>query len=156
MTVWTPAIEAVHGVAGGHRRGGAARPHTMILPVGSPTHRGFSVMATLRNTLEPISQMAKQDHGARQVQEAEEVSAPALIAGDEAPRVLEPGEETLDAPAAAVAPQRATVLGPVDAIASVRSDELDVDRRERAVERVAVVGGVPDQSGRVVGEKTGV
>ena len=100
--------------------------------------------------------MAQQNECARQVKEAEEVAAAPLVAGDEAPRVLEPGEQTFDAPAAAVAPQGATVLGHIDAIPPVRGDELDVDGRERTVKGVAVVGGVADQSGRVVGEKAGV
>lgn len=100
--------------------------------------------------------MAKQDECTRQVKKAEEVAATALIAGDEAARVLEPSEETLDAPAAAVTPQGATVLGQVHAIAAVRRDELDVDGGERAVEWVAIVGGVADQERRVVGQETGV
>lgn len=100
--------------------------------------------------------MAKQDDCARQVKKAEEVTAATFIAGDEAPRVLKPGKQTLDTPPAAVAPQGAPVLREIDAIASMRSDECDVDRCERAVEGVAVVGGVPDQVHGVVGEKAGV
>ena len=100
--------------------------------------------------------MAKQNDRARQVKEAEIVAAAALIAGDEAPRVLEPGKEALDAPAASVSSKRAAVLGQVDAIAPMRGDEFDLAGGEGPVERVAVVGRVANEALRVVGEKAGV
>ena len=100
--------------------------------------------------------MAKQDDRTGQVKETREVGTPALVAGDQASGVLEPREETFDSPAALVASERTAVLGEVDAIAAMGGNEFDVESRERAVERVAVIGGVPDDPRRVVGEKTGV
>ena len=117
---------------------------------------GLVACLLLVQALEPISQMAKQDDRTRQVKEAGKVRAAALVARDEAPRVLEPGEEALDSPAAFVAPERAAVLGQIDAIASMRRNQLDVVRGEGAVERVAVIGRVPDEPRGVVGEEAGI
>ena len=99
--------------------------------------------------------MAKQDERARQVQEAEKVAATTLVASDQAPRVLKPRKETLHAPSTSVPSKGAAVLGQVDAIAPMGRDEFDLTGRERAVERVAVVGGIPDEPLRIVGEEAG-
>ena len=100
--------------------------------------------------------MPKQNHGAGEVQETREIGRAPLVAGDESARVLEPGEESLDSPAAFVAPERAAVLGQIDAIASMRSNQLDVVRGEGPVERVAVIGRVPDEPRGVVREEAGI
>lgn len=100
--------------------------------------------------------MAKQDDRTRQVQKAREVRAVAFVTGDQAARVLEPREETLDSPAAFVAPERAAVLSQMDAVATMGGNQFDVERGERAVERVAVVRRIADQPDRVLGEEAGV
>ena len=106
--------------------------------------------------LEPISQMAKQDDRTRQVKKAGKVRAAALVARDEAPRVLEPGEEAFDLPASFVAPERAAVLGQIHPVPPMGRDQFNLERREGTVERVAVVGGVADQPERIVRQKAGV
>ena len=100
--------------------------------------------------------MAKQDDRTRQVKKTREVRATAFMARDQAPGVLEPGEEAFDAPAALVAPERPAVLGQVDAIAAMGGNQFDVEGRQRAIERVAVIGGVPDDAVRVLREKAGI
>lgn len=77
----------------------------------------------------------------------------ALPASDDAPRVVEPGEEALDFPAAARAPEGSAVLG-ARAAAPVRSDHFDaVGLAEMLIERVTVVPAVADQARREVREE---
>jgi hypothetical protein len=90
------------------------------------------------------------------MKEPGEVRRASFVPGDEAARVLKPGEEPFDAPPTLVASERAAVLRHVDAVAAMRSDQLDPAVRELAVEAVAVIGGVADQAYGVVGEKAGV
>jgi hypothetical protein len=90
------------------------------------------------------------------VKEAGEVGGASFVPGDQTARVLEPGEESFDAPPASVAAEWPTILCDVDAIAAMRGDQLDPTVGELAVEAVAVVGGVADQTERVVGQETGV
>lgn len=116
----------------------------------------FAIGCACHGVLEPISQMAKQDNRARQVKKAEEVAAAALIAGDEPSRVLQPGKQTLDPPAAAVSAQWPTILRDVDAVAPVGRDQFDLTGGERPVERVAVIGGVANDALGIVGQKARV
>jgi hypothetical protein len=69
-------------------------------------------------------------------------------AGDEAAEIMEPSEEALDFPAAAVAPQFPTVLCILPAaIVFVRRDEPDAMFLQQAlVQRITVVGAVTDYS----------
>jgi hypothetical protein len=72
--------------------------------------------------------MPQQDADASELEEAEEVLGVALVAGDEAAEVLEPGEEALDLPALAIAAQGPAVLRLVLAGSEVRRDQLDAVR----------------------------
>ena len=86
----------------------------------------------------------------------EVVGEAALPPGDDAPRVVEPGEEAFDLPPAAHAPERATVLRAAPA-ATVRRDHLDAIRvQELRVERIAVVAAIADQARREIGEEAGI
>jgi len=73
----------------------------------------------------------------------------------QAPEVLQPGEEALDFPAAFVSPEFAPVLAVRScAIATVRGDQLDsVLLRKPVVHRVAVVPLIGNQSFRLVGHE---
>src|SRR5581483_9590947 len=94
--------------------------------------------------------MSQQDQNARELNHAEEVGRVVLPAGDHAAIVMQPGEQTLDAPATAIAPKGASVLacGPA-ALQSMRCDQLDAKLLAQAlVERVTVVRLVTDQPRR--------
>ncbi|XSE98229.1 hypothetical protein VZL07_10015 [Pseudomyxococcus flavus] len=58
------------------------------------------------------------------MEEAEEFLRPHLVAGDDAPEVLEPGEKPLHLPASTVSAQLAAVLGLRLAPLSVGSNQL--------------------------------
>ena len=100
--------------------------------------------------------MPKENHRAREVKKTGEIGGAPLVAGDEPARVLEPSEQAFDLPATFVAAKGAAILRQIDAVASMRRDQFDVQRGQRAVQRVAVVGGVPDDPLGVVWKKTGV
>ena len=71
-------------------------------------------------------------------------------------RVVEPREEALDLPASADATQRSAILGARTAT-PVCGDHLDaVLLLQEAIERIAVVAAVADQSRREVSEESGV
>ena len=92
--------------------------------------------------------MPQEDDEAAEMKHTEEVGLVILPAGNETAEVVEPGEEALDFPAAAVAAQFAAVLGVFPAaIVLVRCDEPDVVfLTEALVEWIAVVGAVADHS----------
>ena len=71
-----------------------------------------------------------------------------LPAGDQSTEVVKPGKETLDFPAAAVAPQFAAVLrGLSRTVAVVRRDQMNAVLFSQApIERIAVIGSVTDHS----------
>jgi len=100
--------------------------------------------------------MPEQDAGARELQHPEEVLDVILPAGDEPPRVVEPGKEALDLPAPATPTERASILGPgATTIGLVGRDHLDaVALAEQRVERITVVAAVADQSRGEVAEET--
>ena len=101
--------------------------------------------------------MPKEDSGAGQLQQAEEVVDVILPAGDESARVVEPGEEAFDLPATARPPERAPILGRRATAAAVPSDHLDpVVLAQNPIERVAIVATVADQSVGELREETGV
>lgn len=71
----------------------------------------------------------------------------AFVAGVDATKVLEPGEQTLHLPAPAVAPQCTTVLGGSLAVAAVRCNQLDPPLLpEPRVERIAVISPVANKA----------
>ena len=100
--------------------------------------------------------MPKENNRAGEVKKTGEIGSASFITRDESPRVLKPGEEPFDLPAALVAAKRTAILGEVDAIAAMRGDEFDSAVGEGLIEAVAVVGGVPDEPLGIVGEEAGV
>src|SRR5260370_26400827 len=98
--------------------------------------------------------MPEQD--AAQVNHREKVVCVVLVAHDKPTEVLEPGEEALDLPPAAIPPERAAILGS-RAVAPVRSNQLDVRfLGEFLVKRIGVVRAVSDESLRRRGEEAAV
>src|ERR1700733_10335963 len=107
-------------------------------------------------SLEGISQMPEQDLGARKMQHGHEVLDLVCPARDEPPRVVKPGKQAFDFPAAARAAQRAAILRAA-APTPVRGDHLDsVGSHEGRIERITVVAPVADQARREVGEEAGL
>lgn len=80
-----------------------------------------------------------------ELKESKEVGDMALISDDKAPIMAEPGEESFNFPSTFVATKRSAILGS-GAVATVWCDHLDAQGIKVAVERVAVVGFVADQS----------
>src|SRR3990167_7194299 len=78
---------------------------------------------------------------------SEEVLSVVFPARDEPSRVVQPGKESLDLPAAAVAAQRTTVLrGGIHAAHVVGSDQLDaVAVAQLLIQSLTVVGPVDDR-----------
>jgi hypothetical protein len=96
--------------------------------------------------VERISELAEENEGAGEMEKAEEVLGLALVAGDEAPEAMEPGEESLYHPAPPVAPQLPAILR-LAAAPTMWSNQLHATLvPEPLIESVAVVGLVPDES----------
>jgi hypothetical protein len=100
--------------------------------------------------------MPKQDDRACEMQKPSEIGGPPLIAGHEAPRVLEPREKPFDFPAAPITAQRAPILGEVNPIGTMGGDQFDPTCREGLVEPIAVIRSVADEPLGIVGQKAGV
>jgi hypothetical protein len=76
---------------------------------------------------------------------SQEVIRPTLVANDQTPEIAGAGEESLYLPAPLVAPQVAPVLDlRFLAPPPVRSNHLYALRSELRVERVGIVGPIPD------------
>src|SRR5579859_4408536 len=92
--------------------------------------------------------MPEEDDEAAELEHAEEVGFVIFPAADQSAEVVEPSEEALDFPAAAITAQLTTVLGALAAaIVLVGCDEPDaVFLPEALVQRIAVVGAVADHS----------
>src|SRR5579862_7466682 len=92
--------------------------------------------------------MSGEDDEAAELEHAEEVGFLMFPAADESAEVVEPSEEALDFPAAAVTTEFAAVLGAFPAaIVLVGRDEPDaVFLQQALVERITVVGAVADHS----------
>jgi len=70
-----------------------------------------------------------------------------LPASDDAPEVLQPGEEPFDLPAAAVASQGAGILREAAAIATVGRNQFDPSLGgQAAIQGIAILGRLPDQA----------
>jgi hypothetical protein len=105
--------------------------------------------------LEPISKIpAEQYKHASEVDKAEEILDVMFVAHHESSEVLQPGKQPFDFPTSAVAAQRAPVLARwTDSAAPMGRDHLDTPLGELGVQRIAVVGEVPDQPfGKILGE----
>jgi hypothetical protein len=92
--------------------------------------------------------MSRKDNEAAELKHAEEVGFLMFPAADQSAKVVQPREEALDFPAAAVTTQFAAVLGAVPAaIVLVGCDEPDVVFLQQAlVQRIAIIGAVADHS----------
>jgi hypothetical protein len=92
--------------------------------------------------------MSGEDDEAAELEHAEEVGFLMFPAADESAEVVEPSEEALDFPAAAVTTEFAAVLSAFPAaIVLVGRDEPDaVFLQQALVERITVVGAVADHS----------
>src|ERR1017187_1236265 len=92
--------------------------------------------------------MPHEDDEAAELEHAEEVAFVMFPAADQSAEVVEPSEEALDFPAAAVAAQFTAVLGALSPpIVLVGRDEPDaVFLPKTLVQRVAVVSAVADHS----------
>ncbi len=76
-----------------------------------------------------------------------------FITGDQATKVLQPGEEAFDLPAPAVPTELAAILRLAPA-AAVRRDQFDVPLRgQPGVEAIRIVGLVANQPGRRFAEE---
>ena len=100
--------------------------------------------------------MPQEDDEAAELQHAEEVGFVIFPAADKSAEVVQPSEEALDFPAAAVTTQFPTVLGALPAtIVLVGRDEPDaVFLQQALVQRIAVVGAVADHSFRFGSRET--
>lgn len=79
-----------------------------------------------------------------------------FIARDQSAKVLQPGEEAFDLPAAAVAAELSAILCLAPAVA-VGRDQFDVTlRRQTGVQAIRIVGLVTNQSDRRFAEELGV
>lgn len=74
-----------------------------------------------------------------QMNQAEAVVEFAFVADDQAAKVLEPGEQTLDRPVRLVAAQWAAILHSQLAISAVGRDQLNQLRRHTGVRRASAV-----------------
>ena len=91
--------------------------------------------------------MPEQDDDTAELDEAEEVRRMVFPARDEAAKVLQPREQTLDLPPTAGAAERAAVLGHLATVRAVGRDQLDAALRvQPLVQRIAVIRPIPDQA----------
>jgi hypothetical protein len=79
--------------------------------------------------------------------EGGEARTTVIPAGHHALVLVQPGEQALDLPPAAIAPQGAPILGRRTLpVAAVRGNQLEALGREPLIERITVVGTIPDKS----------
>mgnify|MGYP003347371351 CR=1 FL=1 len=71
----------------------------------------------------------------------------AIPAGDDALELVQPSEQALDLPASPIASQRSAVLGcRASAVAAMGRDQFNAFGREFLIERITVVGTIPNKS----------
>ena len=100
--------------------------------------------------------MPQEDDGASELHHPEEILWVVFPANDHATKVMKPGEQALDFPAAAITAQHAAILCGFPAPCGiVRSNQLDAEAfANLRVQRVAVVSAVTDQAFGSFGEET--
>lgn len=105
--------------------------------------------------LKHISQIrAQQDQHAGEVDKATVVRQVIFVAHQDPAGILQPRVQPLDLPAPAIPAERAAVLRPRPRpIALVRRDELDARGGEAGIQRVGVIGPIPDQPLRGRGDE---
>src|SRR5689334_12130330 len=88
--------------------------------------------------------------------EAEKVLQVILIPRDQTPEVLQPGKQAFNLPTPAIATQAAAILSArLGAVGFVRRDQLNALVSQAVVQRVAVIGLIPNQPfGNLVEETT--
>jgi len=87
------------------------------------------------------------------VQHPEKVPGESLVAHDEPPKVLEPGEEPLDLPPASIATQLATVSSPLFPRSTVRRDQRHATASQVRIQSVRLIGVVADEMHRELIDK---
>ena len=85
----------------------SARPQDIPRPV---YRCGVFSVSNRRECLEPVAQISQQDQHGSQVNHAEEVCSVALPSAGDASKVLQPGEQPFNFPAAPIAAQRSSIL----------------------------------------------
>lgn len=110
----------------------------------------FAILVPDRASLEVVSKLSKRDEHARRVEKRAVVLKLVLIARDEAAEVMQPRVGPFDNPAAAIAPQGATVLVAMDPVREVGHDKLDAATFQAQPERATVVAAVGDDALRVL------
>src|SRR6267143_2271991 len=92
--------------------------------------------------------MPQEDDGASKLHHPEEIFWVVFPADDHATKIMKPGEQALDFPAATVAPQHAAILrGFPAACGVVRSNQLHTEAFANLhIQRIAVVSAVADQA----------
>lgn len=90
------------------------------------------------------------------MEKGQEIGRMVFISRDQPAVVLQPREKPFDLPAAPIPPQLAPVLGPrLRAIRAVRGNQLDAQGPARRIQRIAVIGFVPNEFARLAdGEAT--
>ena len=86
------------------------------------------------------------------MEKGQEISRIVFIPSDQPTVVLQPSEKPLYLPAAPIPTQLAPVLGPrLRAILAVRGNQLDAQGPARLIQRIAVIGFVPNEFARLAG-----
>lgn len=76
---------------------------------------------------------------------AEEILGVALVTGNKATEVLQPGKEAFDFPAATATSEMSPVLSKAFVVVAVWSNHIDAALRQACIEAVGVVGSIADQ-----------
>jgi hypothetical protein len=85
--------------------------------------------------------MTQQVNNASELHKAEKVVRVILPAGHQSTKVLKPGKQPFDFPAASAATQRSAILRLFASVPGVRRNQIDVALTEKpGVESIAVVG----------------
>jgi hypothetical protein len=94
--------------------------------------------------------MPEEDYSAAEVEESSEVFSMIFPPDDETSEVVEPGEESLDLPTSFVSTERSSILCAANTVPPIRCDHFGpILVREFVIERVAIVGFVPDEPLRI-------
>jgi hypothetical protein len=103
-----------------------------------------------RYLLEAVSQASERDDEAGDMKEGVIHEQRAVVAHNQAPEISQPGKRAFDFPTPSVAAQRPAILGRRFAsVLTMRTDQLDAAPMQSLPQRIAVVGPVGDESGRL-------
>ena len=98
--------------------------------------------------------MFEQNTNTSQPDKAKEILGLVFVANDHAAKVLQPGIQPFNAPAARVATEWATILSRHFAIGSIGSNQLNASLGEKRIMSVAVVSFVSDDPFGFIRDKT--